>query len=194
MCAALFIARIDTPFLAPGVGRIGKIELDSYPISYRKDLLLHEAHRHPYIERLGMLILLKLRLGSRFGRNPHACWRLLFMVALCPWLAKYRVVQPTSNDDDGVDDDEKEKDDESAKNVSRGASSSALPTEEKPDLFEQASIRGMVTSSSRRLLTNDTDTDILRAHVLALQEENGSLREQLAALQQELSSVQTNKE
>ena len=88
-CSALFIARIDTPFLAPGVGRIAGVELDSYPVSFRKDLLLHEAHRHPYIERLGMLLLLKLRLGSRFGRNPHACWRLLFTVALCPWLAKY---------------------------------------------------------------------------------------------------------
>lgn len=37
------IGRIDTPFLAPGVGRIGPIELDNYPMVHRKDVLTHEV-------------------------------------------------------------------------------------------------------------------------------------------------------
>lgn len=77
--------------LAPGVGRIGPVELDSFPYSFRKDLVAHEAHRHPYIECFGLLCLLKLRCGDSFGNSPHACWRLLFVLTLMPWLKKYRV-------------------------------------------------------------------------------------------------------
>jgi hypothetical protein len=41
------INRIDTPFLALGVGWImDKIPLDSYPVAFRKDLLIHEAVRN----------------------------------------------------------------------------------------------------------------------------------------------------
>jgi hypothetical protein len=71
--AIFYLGRIDTPFLAPGVGQFGKVSLDKVgsvlkllirffsltiaganlcfsrflqaPICYRKDLLLHEAHR-----------------------------------------------------------------------------------------------------------------------------------------------------
>lgn len=77
--------------MAPGVGRLGPIELDSFPYSFRKDLVVHEAHRHPYIESLGLLFLLKLQCGASFGRRPHGCWRLLFVLTLMPWLKKYRV-------------------------------------------------------------------------------------------------------
>lgn len=35
----LYIARIDTPFLAEGVG----FDLDKAPFNFRKDILLHEA-------------------------------------------------------------------------------------------------------------------------------------------------------
>lgn len=77
--------------LAPGVGRIGPIELDGFPYSFSKDIVVHEAHRHPYIESFGLLCLLKLRCGESFGNNPHSCWRLLFVLALMPWLKKFRV-------------------------------------------------------------------------------------------------------
>jgi len=43
--SALYVGRIDTYFFAKGVGMIGPIAIDSYPIQFRKDLLLHDAHR-----------------------------------------------------------------------------------------------------------------------------------------------------
>ena len=56
----LYIAGIDTPFLAPGVGRFWPVGLDSVAISFEIDSLIHEAHRHMPIERLGLLCLIKL--------------------------------------------------------------------------------------------------------------------------------------
>jgi hypothetical protein len=92
LITALFIARIDTPMLAPGVGQIGPILLDGGPFAFCKDLLIHDAHRHPYIERLGYLYLLKLRYGDSFASRAGSCWRLLFTMALMPWLRKYRIL------------------------------------------------------------------------------------------------------
>lgn len=40
------IGRVDTQFLAPGVGRLGPIELDNYPLVHRKDVLTHEVSGH----------------------------------------------------------------------------------------------------------------------------------------------------
>jgi hypothetical protein len=88
---AVFVARIDTPLLAPGVGNIGPIILDAGPFAFRKDLLLHDAHRHPYIERLGLLYMLKVRYGDSFAMRSGSCWRLLFTVALMPWFRKFRI-------------------------------------------------------------------------------------------------------
>lgn len=88
----LYIARVDTPFLAEGVGYlVAQIPLDAYAISFRKDLLIHEAHRHPYMERWAMLYLLKLRHGPAFGTPAGAAWRILLTLALMPWLRNYRV-------------------------------------------------------------------------------------------------------
>jgi hypothetical protein len=63
------IGRIDTPLLAPGVGKyrnshclfmlmhptyillfvgkLGPLDLDNYPTIFMRDILAHEAHRHP---------------------------------------------------------------------------------------------------------------------------------------------------
>ena len=90
LCTAFYIGRLDTPFLAPGVGFFGPVPLDSYPNAFRKDILLHEAHRHPYIERLASLYLLKLRFPRSFGSRAGGVWRLIVVSALCPWLRKYR--------------------------------------------------------------------------------------------------------
>ena len=102
IAAGMGIGRIDTPFLAPGVGRIGAVELDNGPLVHLKDILSHEAHRHPLIEQLGTCYLMKLRYASHFGKRAGTCWRLLFVYALMPWLHKYRVLarpeQLTSSD------------------------------------------------------------------------------------------------
>ena len=113
-----YLGRIDTPMLAPGVGQIGSTNLDPAPNAFRKDLLVHEAHRHPYIERLGLLYMIKLFNGKEFGTRAGAHWRLLLVLALMPWMRTYRISRCTdlmmaleANDD--VTDDEDE-DDENA--------------------------------------------------------------------------------
>ena len=83
--ATLFIGRVDTPFLSDDACSIGPFDLDHYPLLFRKvswnrslyesitqwsfcpsysilfsqscskDLLAHEAHRHPYLESLGAM-------------------------------------------------------------------------------------------------------------------------------------------
>lgn len=93
---ACYLGRLDTPMLADGVGVfnfgiVNNIALDSYPIAFRKDLLSHDAHRHPMIERLGTMYMLKLRYGDGFGRRSGSCWRVLFVLCLMPWMRKYRL-------------------------------------------------------------------------------------------------------
>lgn len=98
MIAVFFLARIDTPILAPGVGHIGPVELDGFNTAFRKDMLLHESHRHPLIERFGLLCLLKLRHGSAFATRAGSAWRLLYVMTLMPWLRKYRVSNGSMTD------------------------------------------------------------------------------------------------
>mmetsp|Transcript_6580 Transcript_6580/g.14884 ORF Transcript_6580/g.14884 Transcript_6580/m.14884 type:complete len:982 (+) Transcript_6580:198-3143(+) len=89
--AFFFIGRIDVPFLGEGADEIGPVKLDKFPFIFRKDLLLHEAHRHPYLERIGLIYMMKLRYMDNFGREAGTSWRLLFVFALMPWLRKYRI-------------------------------------------------------------------------------------------------------
>jgi len=108
LVAIMYVGRIDTPILFPGVGKLLGWEPDTYPIVIRKDILAHEAHRHPYIELLGGMYLMKLRYGSNFAKTAGSCWRILFVFALMPWLRKYRVMaRPvlTNNKQDDDDDD-----------------------------------------------------------------------------------------
>lgn len=88
--SSLYIGRMDTPLLAPGVG-IGSLT-DKYPSIFRKEILAKEAHRHPYIETLGKMYLMKLRYGQRCCNRAGYCYRLIFTMALMPWLRKYRVM------------------------------------------------------------------------------------------------------
>lgn len=89
--AFFFVGRIDVPFLSKDADEIGPVKLDNFPFVFRKDLVLHEAHRHPYIERIGLIYMLKLRYRDSFGREAGTSWRLLFVFALMPWLRKYRL-------------------------------------------------------------------------------------------------------
>jgi len=102
--AALYVGRIDTPLLAPGIGQVGQLELDSYPSIFLKDVLSHEAHRHPYIELLGVMYLMKVRYRQYFGNRAGSTWRLIFVYALMPWLNKYRVTRRIKEDEEVIED------------------------------------------------------------------------------------------
>jgi len=102
LIAILFLGRFDRPFLSEGVGTIGPINLDNFPYIFRKDLLSVDAHRHPYIERLGLMYMMKLKFGDKFGRQSSSIWRLLFVFALMPWLRKYRIFTEEDAWDDNV--------------------------------------------------------------------------------------------
>ncbi len=85
------LGRLDRPILAPGVGELGPVALDNFPNIFAKDLLATDAHRHPYIERLGMMYLMKLKHGDDFAKRAGSIWRLLFVFALMPYLRKNRI-------------------------------------------------------------------------------------------------------
>ena len=73
------------------IPQIAGFGFDLVPTSYRKDLLVHDAHRHPFIERLGTMCLMRLVHGKAFSQRAGACWRQIFVLGLCPWLTKNRV-------------------------------------------------------------------------------------------------------
>mmetsp|Transcript_18286 Transcript_18286/g.33150 ORF Transcript_18286/g.33150 Transcript_18286/m.33150 type:complete len:1010 (-) Transcript_18286:165-3194(-) len=106
LISALYVGRMDTPLLAPGVG-MGPLA-DNYPMIFRKDILAQEAHRHPYLGVIGKIYLMKLRHGKAFVSRAGYCYRLIFTVALMPWLRKYRVMaRPNlSLDNKGIDSDD----------------------------------------------------------------------------------------
>ena len=63
---------------------------DYAPQSFLKDIFIHEAHHHPYIERLLAMYLMKLK-NDDFCSEAGACWRQLLVTALMPWLLRVRV-------------------------------------------------------------------------------------------------------
>merc|ERR1711933_225054 len=93
----MYVGRIDTPVLAEDVGKFGMIKLDDTATLFRRDIAAHEAHRHPYIESLGVMYMMKLRHGASFAHLAGSCWRLIFVFALMPWLRSYRVLAKYSS-------------------------------------------------------------------------------------------------
>ena len=103
----LYIGRVDTPFLHGSRGQVGGFRVDKEPFVFQMDILQHEAHRHPYIETLGVMYLLKLRHGNNFCTLEGSCWRLIFVYVLMPWLSKYRATrrpQVVAEDDETSND------------------------------------------------------------------------------------------
>lgn len=73
----VYIGRFDTPVLGHGVGEIGPVKLDAFPFIFRQDLLATDAHRHPFIERLGMMVRRKFFL-SISGASESCDYYFLF--------------------------------------------------------------------------------------------------------------------
>ena len=64
-----FVGRVDVPFLAPGIAEFRGlgVYIDNLPQVFLMDILQHEAHRHPFIETVGVMCLLKLKHGRQFA-------------------------------------------------------------------------------------------------------------------------------
>ena len=83
----LFVGRIDVPLFDKS-----RSIPDGTPDAFLRDLIIREAHRHPYIETSGKIFLMKLRYRERFINRAGYWYRLLFALTLLPWLRKYRVM------------------------------------------------------------------------------------------------------
>ena len=88
--AFFWIGRIDVYYLSEDVSVFG-LQLDLVPSYFIKDILVHEAHRHPYMERLAQMYVMKAQHRSTFVTEAGAAWRQLILLAYMPWLSKYRV-------------------------------------------------------------------------------------------------------
>ena len=99
-----YCGRVDSPFLHVSCGQVGGIRVDREPYMFQIDILQHEAHRHPYIETLGVMYLSKLRHGDKFCTFAGSCWRLIFVYILMPWLSKYRAMRRPHVEFEGEDE------------------------------------------------------------------------------------------
>lgn len=168
--------------LAEDADQLGPMTLDIFPFIFRKDILTHEAHRHPYLERIGLIYMTKLRHES-FGNTACTSWRLLFVFALMPWLRKYRL----RSGENGVDVNKFKfsKDSEVFKRFAAGKSlggrgrSSLSVIEEAKDV--SSSERGTTedevgNSSSSTNGVDDTEIAELKKEIEKLKQENEMLR------------------
>jgi len=100
--AVFFTGRIDVLCMSKHIADSDYL-LDRVSTSFIADMLVHEAHRHPYMERLLALYMTKLK-NDNFGSDAGACWRQLFVLSLMPWLAKYRVANGRQGTDEWLED------------------------------------------------------------------------------------------
>lgn len=88
------VGRLDIPFVAEDVGDYlyDYVQLEQYNIWFNVAVLSVEAHRHPYLETLGVMYLMKLKHTNSFNTCVGIKWRTIFVTALMPWIRKYRIL------------------------------------------------------------------------------------------------------
>ena len=189
LTAASQIGKIDRPFLAKGVGNLGPLELDPFPTIHTRDLVAHEAHRHPYIEVLGLLYLMKLRYADAFCTRSGSAWRLLFVYALMPWLHQYRIHEDAlASYEKGTDDVDKKDFADSLGGIPPGSSSNSglvnLPSHRSSDdkLVPRrlASLNESFSSSSS---ASDCETSNPSAKIQRLKDKNRRMKARLLRMQ-----------
>jgi len=182
----LYIGRMDTDFLAKGVASFGRVHLDTYSLTFRKDLLLHEAHRHPYIERLGVMYMLKLRYGKPFMTRAGRYWRILFTLALMPWMRKYRLQPPPCTDE--IDKEiEKVQMEIKEQEVSSDNLSSSVRANIQQKLTRLQSLQQLKVEKINQAEQYETREEYLEAQNDLLRSRNAQLMMKLALLQRKHS-------
>ena len=95
----LYISRIDTDLLSLDL-HVGPLE-DKYPRFFRQALLLQESHKHPWLEVLGKMYLMKYRYREKFISSAGYTYRLIFALSLMPYLRKFRLTNRKMDQDGG---------------------------------------------------------------------------------------------
>lgn len=188
LAAGMYIGRIDRSFLAPGIGNLwGYFELDAYPSIFQRDILAHEAHRHPWIELSGAMLMMKLRHGESFARPAGSSWRLIFVYALLPWLSKYRILTRSKQH---LEDDEDLNSTAlqfmSLRKVIRASMTLHGPAADSGSDTEE----GDQTKQRRNEIAVHVDDDSLGSVCkLTLEEENKELRQEILSLKRKLRAL-----
>ena len=145
---------------------------DSFPVAFRQDLLVHEAHRHPYMERLSTMYMLKLRFPD-FDTRAGSYWRLLFVLTLMPWMRQYRSAQPLDFLEHEMVEAEIEME-------------AAMDTETEKSVRRRENLRRLSHLQERRQSLRQLE--IGREQYLEI--ENSALRHRVAQLKQRLRQVE----